>query len=145
MLFCFNRAEVLFTFIIFLFILAALDCDVGWVFEPVSGHCYQGFDAVVEQWSDARAQCVLHGADLASITSTTELEFIAGKELRLLDPFRIYISLEIYCLVDTRNHIILSSAFIASSIRVDEENVLFETVQSTHPQTFRQKDLTFFS
>ena len=108
--FCFYREEILCIF--FLFILAALDRGVGWVVEHDSGHCYKGFDSIVEKWSDARAQCVQHGADLASITTTTELEFIAGK---LLDPFWIYISLEIDCFVNTRNHIMLSPAFIASS------------------------------
>ena len=42
----------------------------------------------------------------------------------------INISLFIGCLVKTRNYSILSLAFIASSFRVTEENLVFETVQS---------------
>ena len=34
------------------------------------------------------------------------------------------------CLVETRNYSILSLAFVASSFRVTEENLVFETVQS---------------
>ena len=39
-------------------------------------------------------------------------------------------SLFIGCLVGTRNYSILSLAFIASSFRVAEKNLVFETVQS---------------
>ena len=34
------------------------------------------------------------------------------------------------CIFETRNYSILSLAFIASSFRVTEENLVFETVQS---------------
>ena len=53
-----------------------------------------------------------------------------------LDPIWIYISLFIGCLVETRNHSILSLAFIASSFRVTEENLIFETVQSSPFSSF---------
>ena len=36
----------------------------------------------------------------------------------------------ISCLVETRNYIILSLAFIANSSRATRENLVFETVQS---------------
>ena len=39
-------------------------------------------------------------------------------------------SLFIGCFVETRNYSILSLASIASSFRVTEENLVFETVQS---------------
>ena len=39
-------------------------------------------------------------------------------------------SLFIGCLVETQNYSILSLAFIASSFKVTEENLVFETVQS---------------
>ena len=45
-------------------------------------------------------------------------------------PIWINISLFIGCLVETRNYSIISVAFIASSFRVTEENLVFETVQS---------------
>ena len=48
-----------------------------------------------------------------------------------LDPIWIDISLFIGCFVETpRNYSILSLAFISSSFRVIEENLIFETVQS---------------
>ena len=47
-----------------------------------------------------------------------------------MDDICIGISLFIGCLVEPRNYSILSLAFIASSFRVTEENLLFETVQS---------------
>ena len=47
-----------------------------------------------------------------------------------LDTIWIYISLFIGCLVEIRNYSILSLAFVASSFRVTEENLVFETVQS---------------
>ena len=43
-----------------------------------------------------------------------------------LDRYQSFIS----CFVETRNYSILSLAFIASSFRVTEENLVFETVQS---------------
>ena len=57
------------------------------------------------------------------------------------------ISVFIGCLVETRNYSILSLAFIASSFRVTEENLVFETVQ-TGPYSFLNislllKELTF--
>ena len=58
---------------------AALDCDADWIVDPASGHCYKGFNSPVTLWSDARSRCQQHGADLASITSNREKEFIAGK------------------------------------------------------------------
>ena len=48
----------------------------------------------------------------------------------------IYISLFIGCLVETRNYSILSLAFIVSSFRVTEENLVFETVQSDPYSSF---------
>ena len=48
----------------------------------------------------------------------------------LFGPIWINISLLTGCLVETRNYSILSLAFIASSFRVTEENLVFETVQS---------------
>ena len=45
-------------------------------------------------------------------------------------PIWIYISLFIGCLFKSRNYSFLSLAFIASSFRVTEENLVFETVQS---------------
>ena len=45
-------------------------------------------------------------------------------------PIWINVSLFIGCLVETQNYSILSLAFIASSFRVTEENLVFETVQS---------------
>ena len=45
--------------------------------------------------------------------------------------FDLYQSL-IGCLVKIRNYSILSLAFIASSFKVTEENLVFETVQSAH-------------
>ena len=48
----------------------------------------------------------------------------------LFDPHWINISLFIGCLVETPNYSILSLVFIASSFRVTEENLVFETVQS---------------
>ena len=45
---------------------------------------------------------------------------------RHLDLYQSFIS----CLVETRNYSVLSLAFIASSFRVTEENLVFETVQS---------------
>ena len=47
-----------------------------------------------------------------------------------LDPILIDVSLFIGCFVETRNYSILSRAFIACSLRVTEENLVFETVQS---------------
>ena len=47
-----------------------------------------------------------------------------------MDPIWIDIILFIGRLVETLNKIILSMAFIASSLRVTEENLVFETVQS---------------
>ena len=49
---------------------------------------------------------------------------------RHLDLIWIDISLFIGCFVEIRNYSILSLAFIASSFRVTEENLVFETVQS---------------
>ena len=43
-----------------------------------------------------------------------------------LDLYQSFIG----CFVETRNYSILSLAFIASSFRVTEENIVFETVQS---------------
>ena len=43
-----------------------------------------------------------------------------------LDLYQSFIG----CCVETRNYSILSLAFIASSFRVTEENLVFETVQS---------------
>ena len=43
-----------------------------------------------------------------------------------LDRYQPFIS----CFVETRNYSILSLAFIASSFRDTEENLVFETVQS---------------
>ena len=48
----------------------------------------------------------------------------------MFGPIWIDISLFIGCLVETRNYRIRSVAFIASSFRVIEENLVFETVQS---------------
>ena len=48
----------------------------------------------------------------------------------------IDISLFIGCLVETRNYSILSLAFIVSSFRVTEENLVFETVQSGKCSSF---------
>ena len=64
-----------------------------------------------------------------------------------MDHIWIDISLFIGCLVETRNYSILSLAFIASSFRVTEENLVFETVQSG-PYSFLNifsaiKELTF--
>ena len=47
----------------------------------------------------------------------------------ILTPFGL-ISVVFGCLVETRNYSIFSLAFIASSLRVTEENLVFETVQS---------------
>ena len=47
-----------------------------------------------------------------------------------LAPIWINISLFIGCLVETRDDSILSLAFIASSFRVTEKDLVFETVQS---------------
>ena len=47
-----------------------------------------------------------------------------------MDHIWIDISLFIGCLVETRNYSILSLAFIASSFRVTEEHLAFETVRS---------------
>ena len=49
--------------------------------------------------------------------------------IHYLAPIWINISLFIGCLVETRNYSILSLAFIASSFRVTEDNLVFETVQ----------------
>ena len=46
------------------------------------------------------------------------------------DPSWIEISLFIGCLLETRKYSILSLAFIVSYLRVTEENLVFETVQS---------------
>ena len=48
----------------------------------------------------------------------------------IFNPIWSYISLFIGCLVETRNYSIFSLAFIASSFRATEENLVFETVQS---------------
>ena len=47
-----------------------------------------------------------------------------------MDHIWIDISIFIVRLVETRDYSIFSLAFIASSVRVTEENLLFETVQS---------------
>ena len=47
-----------------------------------------------------------------------------------LDLIWIDISLFIGCFVEIRNYSLLSLAFVASSFRVTEENLVFETVQS---------------
>ena len=52
------------------------------------------------------------------------------------DPNWIYISLFIGCLGETRNCSIPSLAFIASSLRVTEENLVFETVQKNYIEGF---------
>ena len=49
-----------------------------------------------------------------------------------LDRYQSFIS----CFVETRNYSILSLAFIASSFRVTEENLVFETVQSGPNSSF---------
>ena len=46
-----------------------------------------------------------------------------------MDPILIYFSLFIGCFVETRYYSILSLAFIASSFRVTEGNLVFETVE----------------
>ena len=53
-----------------------------------------------------------------------------------LDPILIDVSLFIGCFVETRNYSILSRAFIACSLRVTEENLVFETVQSGPNSSF---------
>ena len=59
-------------------------------------------------------------------------------------PFGLSISLFKGCLVETRNYNILSLAFIASSFRVTEENLVSETVQSgTYSSSLVIKELTF--
>ena len=63
--------------------------------------------------------------------------------LTILDPILIHISLFIGCLVETRNYSILSLAFIAIFLRVTEENLVFETVQSGPYPSLLLKDLTF--
>ena len=47
-----------------------------------------------------------------------------------MDPIWIDISLFIGCLVETRNYSTISLAFIASSFRITEENLVLKTVQS---------------
>ena len=54
---------------------------------------------------------------------------ILNKFLIFRSYFDLYQSF-IGCLVEIRSYSILSLAFIASSIRVTEENLVFETVQS---------------
>ena len=49
----------------------------------------------------------------------------------------IYISLFIGCLVETRNYSNPFLAFIASTFRVTEENLVFETVQSGPYSSFK--------
>ena len=45
-------------------------------------------------------------------------------------PFGLINVLFTCCLVETRNYSIISLAFIVSSFRVTEKNLVFETVQS---------------
>ena len=49
----------------------------------------------------------------------------------------VFVCLFIGCLVKTRNYSILSLVFIASSFRVTEENIVFETVQSGPYSSFK--------
>ena len=61
-----------------------------------------------------------------------------------LDPIWTYISHFIGCLVETRNYSILFLAFIASSFRVTEGNLVFETVQSGPHSSFALKGTHFY-
>ena len=66
---------------------------------------------------------------LVAIATYSSHRLIMGK-VEIEYPIWINISLFIGCLVETRNYGILSLAFIATSFRVSEENLVFETVQS---------------
>ena len=68
--------------------------------------------------------------DSRSASSREPSQAVRQKMASYLAPIWINISLSIDCLVKTRNYSILSLAFIVSSFRVTEENLVFETVQS---------------
>ena len=64
-------------------------------------------------------------------TTETKIKSCILNRFSLFGPHWINISL-----VETRNYSILSLGFIASSFRVTEENLVFETIQSGPYSTF---------
>ena len=60
------------------------------------------------------------------------------------DPIWIDISLLIVCLVETRNYSILSLAFTASYLRVIEENLVSETLQSGSFPSLKELTCMFY-
>ena len=51
-------------------------CESGWSYD--GGNCYKIFDEW-RTWYNSKVACRQIGADLASITSSEEQQFVAGK------------------------------------------------------------------
>ena len=51
-------------------------CDTGWSY--LGGKCFKIFDDYLT-WNESETACNRNGADLASITSSREQQFVAGK------------------------------------------------------------------
>ena len=58
-------------------------CDAGWSY--LGGKCFKIFHDYLT-WNESETACNRNGAYLASITSSREQQFVAGKQL-LLSPF----------------------------------------------------------
>ncbi|GFR81976.1 C-type lectin domain family 4 member C [Elysia marginata] len=70
------------------YILLCLDlCPVGWLPSEASGTCLKVFN-VRETWTDARRQCLKHGADLVVIVNAEMNDFI-HEQLHLGFPYII--------------------------------------------------------
>ena len=57
-----------------------MDCDIGWTYDTLSEKCYQIFEESLS-WHSANVSCRQKGGDLASITSSDQQQFLAGKTL----------------------------------------------------------------
>ena len=61
-------------------VLHDVSCEDGWVLDEINGYCFKVFEEALS-WHASQGQCKQYDAELASIRSRREQEFMKGMKI----------------------------------------------------------------